>query len=49
MINNDNTQIEENKEPEKIDTPDEHPGLSVQGFLKILDPETGEVIIQGRA
>lgn len=48
MINNDNNQKNEEK-IEKIDTPDEQPGIVVQGFLKIFDPDTGEVITQGRA
>lgn len=46
------------KEPEKTETeqkplavpePDEQSGLVFQGFLKIHDPETGEIITQGRA
>lgn len=51
MINkdNDNTDQEKNdREPEKTDKPDEHPGIAVQGFLKIFDPESGEVLVQGR-
>jgi len=28
------------------DKPDEAPGLYVRGFLKISDPESGEVILQ---
>ena len=51
MINNDNIQLDRDslKEPEKVETPDEQPGISVQGFLKIFDPESGEVLAHGRA
>ncbi len=49
MINNDNNDQTDEDNPGKIDTPDEQPGIVVQGFLKIFDPETGEVITQGRA
>jgi len=51
MINNDNTQSESDNlnKPEKVEKPDEHPGIAVQGFLKIFDPESGEVLAQGRA
>jgi hypothetical protein len=34
---------------EPVDKPDEHGGLLVQGFFKITDPESGTVIVQGRA
>lgn len=48
MINIDN-----NTEFEKTDeikpTPDENSGILFQGFLKITDPETGEILMQGRA
>jgi len=29
--------------------PDENSGILFQGFLKISDPETGEIYTQGRA
>jgi len=29
--------------------PDDHSGIMFQGFLKISDPETGEIYTQGRA
>lgn len=49
MINNDNNQKDEDKEVKQVDMPDEQPGIAVQGFLKIFDPDSGEVILQGRA
>jgi hypothetical protein len=51
MINNDNDPLDQKKaEPgEQTTTPDEHPGIAVQGFLKIFDPESGEILAQGRA
>jgi hypothetical protein len=51
MINNDNDPLDQKKaEPgEQATTPDEHPGIAVQGFLKIFDPESGEILAQGRA
>lgn len=48
MINNDNDQLKTEK-VEEIASPDEHPGIAVQGFLKIFDPESGEILAQGRA
>lgn len=48
MINNDNDQVKTEK-VETVDTPDEHSGIALQGFLKIFDPESGEVLAQGRA
>lgn len=48
MINNESTNnIEENSDDES--ELDEHSGIILQGFLKIHDPETGEIIVQGRA
>ena len=44
MINNDNDQKNEDSEV----VPDEQPGIAVQGFLKIFDPDSGEIILQGR-
>jgi hypothetical protein len=51
MINNDNDPLDQKKaEPaEQAAIPDEHPGIAVQGFLKIFDPESGEILAQGRA
>lgn len=51
MINTDNTNnIEpEDQELQEDTHPDENGGLYIQGFFKIHDPETGEVITQGRA
>jgi hypothetical protein len=51
MINNDNDPLDQKKEEpaEQVATPDEHPGIAVQGFLKIFDPESGEILAQGRA
>jgi len=36
-------------EDSKQELPDENPGILFQGFLKIHDPETGEIYMQGRA
>jgi hypothetical protein len=44
MINKEDTEVLEEKT-----TPDENTGILVQGFFKISDPETGEIIIQGRS
>jgi hypothetical protein len=51
MINNDNDPLDQKKTEsvEPVTTPDEHPGIAVQGFLKIFDPESGEILAQGRA
>ncbi len=54
MINNhiDKNQLElaESGESGVVDKkPDEKPSLVVQGFFKIYDPESGEVMVQGRA
>jgi hypothetical protein len=51
MINNDNDPLDQTKveTTEQVSTPDEHPGIAVQGFLKIFDPESGEILAQGRA
>jgi hypothetical protein len=46
MINIENTPEPEENEPQQ---PDESQGIVVTGFLKIHDPETGEIIVQGRA
>lgn len=38
-----------NEENEQPNEPDENSGILFQGFLKISDPETGEIYTQGRA
>jgi len=48
MINNNNNQDSE-KDLEKPLVPDESSGVAIQGFIKIFDPETGEILAQGRA
>jgi hypothetical protein len=51
MINNDKELSKEDQPDNQDDNqalPDEHPGVAVQGFLKIFDPESGEVFAQGR-
>lgn len=47
MINNDKEPQEQLVNNEKT-IPDEQPGVFVQSFLKIFDPESGEIIAQGR-
>jgi hypothetical protein len=32
----------------EVTPPDEQPGIFVQSFLKIFDPDSGEIIAQGR-
>ena len=49
MINNDNNQDLEKKNEETTTVPDESSGIAVQGFIKIFDPESGEILAQGRA
>lgn len=34
---------------EEDNKPDEHSGLLLESFFKISDPETGEILRQGRA
>ena len=50
MINNDNELSSEEIQVSEVEDrePDEHPGIAVQGFLKIFDPDSGEVFAQGR-
>lgn len=48
MINNDNVSTDE-KTQEATATPDENNGVAVQGFIKIYDPESGEILVQTRA
>lgn len=45
-IENDQTEVEE---PQQDPDVDERHGVVITGFLRISDPETGEVIVQGRA
>jgi hypothetical protein len=47
MINIEKSQ-ETDPKPPVPQEPDEHSGMIVQGFFKISDPESGEIIIQGR-
>lgn len=51
MINIKTNEESGESEPENKETnkPDENTGILFQGFLKISDPETGEIFIQGRA
>jgi hypothetical protein len=48
MINTDNN--EKTTDPSTkvagTDKPDEAPGIYIRGFLKITDPESGEVLVQ---
>jgi len=46
MINNDDD-IEQLETA--VEHPDENGGIAVQAFFKIFDPESGEVLTQGRA
>lgn len=50
MINNDNELSSEETQASEVEDrePDDHPGIAVQGFLKIFDPDSGEVFAQGR-
>lgn len=50
MINNNTNSNEKNidESPEEKPQPDEKAGTVVQGFFKIFDPESGEVLVQGR-
>lgn len=47
--NNNQEPVQEQKNNQEDDQPDEHGGIYLQGFLRIHDPETGEIILQGRA
>ena len=51
MINTNNTEKPdiEVQDSENVDKPDENGGVYVQGFFKIHDPESGEIICQGRS
>lgn len=48
MINNESINKEEDLTDDDDDL-DEKSGIILQGFLKIYDPETGEIIVEGRA
>lgn len=51
MINTENMsepQVEETSQ-DTANEPDENGGLLVQGYFRIVDPESGKVIVQGRA
>jgi len=48
MNSNTDKQLEVEETPCN-DEPDENTGIVVQGFFKISDPESGEIILQGRA
>lgn len=47
MINTDNVSTDE--KTQEAATPDENNGVVVQGFIKIYDPESGEILVQARA
>lgn len=51
MINTNNDSMSEVQEQQDKQTtePDEDGGFYLHDFLKISDPETGEIITQGRA
>ena len=49
MINIEKSQENKQIESTQPTEPDEQGGIVVQGFFKISDPESGEIIIQGRA
>lgn len=34
---------------EQQQTPDDMSGVHVESFIKIFDPETGDIIVEGRA
>ena len=49
-----NKNMDTNKQEEKVETqpqnqPDERGGIHIQGHIKIFDPETKEVFMDGRA
>jgi hypothetical protein len=43
-MDNENEAIEE-QQP----TPDDMSGVHVESFIKIFDPDTGDIIVEGRA
>jgi len=51
MINIETEDKSEKPDENKQETqkPDDKSGILFQGFLKITDPETGEIYVQGRA
>lgn len=48
MINNhmDSNKTEEAQENEAVSKPNESTGIYVRGFVKITDPESGQVIVE---
>ena len=49
-----NKNMDTNKQEHQVDThpqaqPDERGGIHIQGLIKIFDPETQEVFVNGRA
>ena len=47
MINNHtNTNLEQNFDKSVPEKPNESTGIYVRGFVKITDPESGEVIVE---
>ena len=53
-MNKINKNMEENKQEQQVTTqpekkPDEKGGIHLQGHIKIFDPETKEVYVNGRA
>lgn len=48
MINNhmDSNKTEETHEKEAVSKPNESTGIYVRGFVKITDPESGQVIVE---
>lgn len=40
------TEDKKSTEKEKIEKPDDLTGIYLRGFLKIVDPESGEVIVE---
>lgn len=41
--------FEETQSSQTEKKPDENSGIHVEGFIKIFDPETQEVLVKGRA
>lgn len=46
---NKSTDIEKQEPPKIESAPDERSGIHIQGHVKIFDPETQEVFMNGRA
>ena len=49
MVNTTKPEDIEEVPEQEFDKPDEHSGLLLESFFKISDPETGEIVRQGRA